>query len=129
MAADSSMESFRKRKRRTPPEKSQNTKLDDTSMTPSAVHYGENRVIYERRRVVLLTAYSTHPERFVRRPPRPPSLPEAVWINPPSPPEVNLLTRALPADFTQDRLPREDLLLAADASSAQPVELLCGAAR
>ncbi len=98
-------------------------------MTPSAVHYGEDRVIYERRRVVLLTAYSTHPERFVRRPPRPPSLPEAVWINPPSPPEVNLLARALPADFTQDRLPREDLLLAADASSAQPIELLCGAAR
>jgi putative transposase len=53
-------------------------------MTPFAVHYGEDREIYERRREVLLNAYRTHPERFVRRPPEPPSVPEAVWINPPA---------------------------------------------
>jgi putative transposase len=63
-------------------------------MTPSAVHYGEDRVIYECRRDVLLTAYSAHPERFVRRPPQPPSLPEAVWINPPA--------SSLPADAAPD---------------------------
>jgi hypothetical protein len=32
---------------------------------------------------VLLTAYAAHPERFVRKPPQPPILPHAVWINPP----------------------------------------------
>jgi len=53
-------------------------------MTPFAVHYGKDREIYERRRDVLLNAYSSHPERFVRRPPQPPNLPEAVWINPPA---------------------------------------------
>jgi hypothetical protein len=29
-------------------------------------------------------AYASHPERFVRQPPRPPILPEAAWINPPA---------------------------------------------
>ena len=28
-------------------------------------------------------AYAAHPERFVRKPPQPPLLPHAVWINPP----------------------------------------------
>ncbi len=28
--------------------------------------------------------YQRHPERFVRRPPQHPSLPDAVWINPPA---------------------------------------------
>ena len=28
-------------------------------------------------------AYAAHPERFVRKPPRPPKLPTASWINPP----------------------------------------------
>ena len=34
---------------------------------------------------VLLAAYAAHPERFVQKPPSPHSLPEAVWINPPTP--------------------------------------------
>jgi len=32
---------------------------------------------------VLEGAYAAHPERFVRKPPQPPWLPEAVWINKP----------------------------------------------
>src|ERR1022692_807483 len=31
--------------------------------------------------------YAAHPERFVRKPPQPPALPTAVWINPPPKPE------------------------------------------
>jgi putative transposase len=33
------------------------------------------------------TAYQARPERFVRRPPQPPRLPEAVWINKPVDPQ------------------------------------------
>jgi len=32
---------------------------------------------------VLDAAYATRPERFVRRPPAPPALPTAAWINKP----------------------------------------------
>ena len=37
----------------------------------------------EKRAGVLDGAYAAHPERFVRKPPRPPKLPTASWINPP----------------------------------------------
>ncbi len=33
--------------------------------------------------VILAAAYTAHPERFVRRPPAPPALPVASWINQP----------------------------------------------
>jgi putative transposase len=52
-------------------------------LTPEAVHYGQAEQIQARRQEVLLRAYRQTPERFVRREPRPPSLPTAVWINPP----------------------------------------------
>ena len=52
-------------------------------MTPFAVHYGKDQEIYEYRREILRLAYSTHPERFVKKQPEPPKVPEAVWINPP----------------------------------------------
>jgi putative transposase len=32
---------------------------------------------------VLEAAYAAHPERFVRKPPAPPELPTAAWINKP----------------------------------------------
>jgi hypothetical protein len=32
---------------------------------------------------VLNAAYQAHPERFVRKPPAPPAIPAAAWINPP----------------------------------------------
>jgi putative transposase len=37
---------------------------------------------------VLDSAYNRTPERFVRRPPRPPALPTAAWINKPETEEV-----------------------------------------
>jgi putative transposase len=51
--------------------------------TPADVHYGRAEAIRERRAVVLNAAYTEHPERFVRKPPQPPALPTAVWINEP----------------------------------------------
>ena len=52
-------------------------------MTPAAVHEGRAATMRDARQQVLLTAYAAHPERFVRKPPQPPVLPHAVWINPP----------------------------------------------
>ena len=54
-------------------------------MTPFAVHNGQAPAIRAARQRTLSAAYARTPERFVRRPPRPPVLPEAVWINPPPP--------------------------------------------
>ena len=51
--------------------------------TPYAVHYGLAQGLNDARRNTLLAAYSAHPERFVKKPPQPPILPDAVWINPP----------------------------------------------
>lgn len=51
--------------------------------TPENVHYGRAELINEARQHVLLDAYQSHPERFVKGPPRSPALPAAVWINPP----------------------------------------------
>jgi putative transposase len=56
-------------------------------LTPETVHYGcAEQVIAERQRI-LNEAYQLHPERFVGRPPKPPALPEAAWINPPQSPQ------------------------------------------
>jgi len=52
-------------------------------MTPAAVHDGRANTMRDARQQVLSTAYAAHPERFVRKPPQPPLLPHAVWINPP----------------------------------------------
>ena len=52
-------------------------------MTPEAVHFGRAPEIAAARQQTLLAAYRLHPERFVRRPPSPPVLPSAAWINPP----------------------------------------------
>ena len=57
-------------------------------MTPAAVHYGRAKEIHDERARVLAQAYERTPERFVRRPPRPPDLPTAVWINKPQTEEV-----------------------------------------
>ena len=53
-------------------------------LTPASVHFGQAPQILARRQQVLTAAYEKHPERFVRRPPRPPELPKAVWINQPA---------------------------------------------
>jgi len=54
-------------------------------LTPAMVHYGQVELVRTARRHILATAYAAHPERFVRRAPEPPTVPEAVWINPPAP--------------------------------------------
>ena len=48
------------------------------------VHYGRAPAILDLRHRTRLVAYAAHPERFVSGPPRPETLPTAVWINPPS---------------------------------------------
>jgi putative transposase len=53
-------------------------------LTPATVHYGQAARLISERQVVLDAAYRRHPERFVRRPPQHPVLPDAVWINPPA---------------------------------------------
>ena len=52
-------------------------------MTPAAVHYGQAPELLAARARVLDAAYERHPERFVRKPPVPPKLPTAAWINKP----------------------------------------------
>jgi len=53
-------------------------------LTPATVHYGRAAEILATRQQTLDVAFGAHPERFVRKPPKPMALPEAVWINPPS---------------------------------------------
>ena len=57
-------------------------------MTPAAVHHGQAKALHAERQRVLQAAYAATPERFVRRPPQPPALPTAVWINKPTSEEV-----------------------------------------
>src|SRR5665811_2039911 len=57
-------------------------------MAPAAVHHGRTKEIQAQRACVLARAYARTPERFVSRPPRPPALPTAVWINKPDTKEV-----------------------------------------
>jgi putative transposase len=51
--------------------------------TPADVHYGRAELVQVQRARVLDAAYVAHPERFVRKPPTPPQLPTAAWINKP----------------------------------------------
>ncbi len=57
-------------------------------MTPAAVHHGRAKELHAERQRVLAAAYAATPERFVRKPPTPPELPTAVWINKPTTEEV-----------------------------------------
>ena len=53
-------------------------------LTPADVHYGRADQVLQVRHRARLAAYAAHPERFVNGPPRPETLPTAVWINPPT---------------------------------------------
>jgi putative transposase len=53
-------------------------------LTPEMVHYGLAEQVSHARLETLQLAYRQHPERFVRKHPEPPRLPDAVWINPPA---------------------------------------------
>jgi len=52
-------------------------------LTPEALHYGLAKDIHLARGKILLAAYELHPERFVKKIPVPPAIPEAAWINKP----------------------------------------------
>jgi len=58
-------------------------------LAPAMVHFGDAGTVLANRQTVLDAAYQTHPDRFVRRPPRPLPLPSAVWINRPVSPGQN----------------------------------------
>jgi putative transposase len=57
-------------------------------MTPAAFHHGQATDLHAARARVLDAAYERLPERFVRKPPVPPELPTAAWINKPATKEV-----------------------------------------
>jgi len=52
-------------------------------MTPEQVHYGLSQHIYDQRCQVLQLAFENKPKRFKGRIPKPPQIPQAVWINKP----------------------------------------------
>jgi putative transposase len=52
-------------------------------MTPATVHHGQAEQTHAARTDVLNAAYAATPDRFVRRPPRPPAPPTAARINKP----------------------------------------------
>lgn len=52
-------------------------------LTPATVHFGRAEGVYATRAAALTEAYDRHPERFVRKPPTPPALPDVAWINRP----------------------------------------------
>jgi putative transposase len=53
-------------------------------MTPDQVHYGQADDVHAARRKILDNAFHANPNRFVNKPPQPPTKPTAVWINPPT---------------------------------------------
>ena len=53
------------------------------SMPPAAIYFGQAPALLARRQQVLHRAYQAHPERFVKGLPKPPAIPDEVWINPP----------------------------------------------
>jgi putative transposase len=52
-------------------------------MPPDTVHYGRSTALTAQRGFTLDAAFAVHPARFKGVAPRPPSVPLAVWINPP----------------------------------------------
>ena len=54
-------------------------------LTPEQVHFGNADQVIAGREAVLREARAAHLDRFVSGEPKPKPLPEAVWINPPTP--------------------------------------------
>jgi putative transposase len=52
-------------------------------LTPASVHYNRAGPILSQRALTLAAAYAAHPERFVQGLPKPKTVPQTVWINPP----------------------------------------------
>jgi putative transposase len=55
-------------------------------MTPDQVHYDQTDAVYAARQHTLDRAFRENRERFVNKPPTPPTKPTAAWINPPAEP-------------------------------------------
>jgi len=58
-------------------------------MTPDQIHFGQAETVHAARQSTLDAAFPSTPEHFVHKPPKPPRIPTAVWINPPKPIEPN----------------------------------------
>ena len=58
-------------------------------LTPATLHFGLAEKAQQHRQSVLTAAYHDHPERFVRRHPKPLEIPTEVWINKPPATEEN----------------------------------------
>jgi putative transposase len=58
-------------------------------LTPASVHYGQADAVREQRQAVLTAAYAQFPRRFSRGKPVVKGAPTAVWINPPSSPDLS----------------------------------------
>jgi putative transposase len=52
-------------------------------LTPESLHYGRANLVQAHRRETLQEAFRNYPKRFGGKPPTPPALPVAAWINPP----------------------------------------------
>jgi putative transposase len=63
-------------------------------LTPKTVHYGTAQQEIDKRQSVLDEHYRAYPQRFVRVPPKHPTLPNAVYINPPAANSQNVSTQA-----------------------------------
>jgi len=57
-------------------------------LTPSTVHHGQAETVHAARAQVLNAAYTATPERFINKPPVPPAVPTAAWINKPDKQEI-----------------------------------------
>ena len=57
-------------------------------LTPSTVHHGRAQATHDARAQVLAAAYAATPERFINKPPVPPAVPTAAWINKPDEQEI-----------------------------------------
>jgi putative transposase len=53
-------------------------------MTPATVHFGQAEAVHLERANTLEAVFLANPKRFKGKCPQPPSLPTAVWINPPA---------------------------------------------
>ena len=58
-------------------------------MTPATVHFGQAAAVRQERAKTLEAAFLANPKRFKGKCPQPPSLPTAVWINPPATDQEN----------------------------------------
>jgi putative transposase len=63
-------------------------------MTPESVHYGRATELTQKRSITLEAAFLANPNRFKHVAPRPPELPLAAWINPPTKKETRSPTQS-----------------------------------